>query len=83
MRPHVEIIDERDYLWHPAELVRGEGDALRTRIFAQSFGRDPGFAAFYRSMQAYEAALGSGDTTMVLSPSSDFFKYFRAGPNAR
>ncbi|CAN5852202.1 protease modulator HflC [soil metagenome] len=66
-----------------AETTRGEGDAQRTRIFAQSFGRDPSFAAFYRSMQAYEAALGQGDTTMVLSPDSAFFKYFERGPNAK
>ena len=62
------------------EKTRGEGDAQRTRIFAQSFGKDPGFAAFYRSMQAYEASLGQGDTTMVLSPDSAFFKYFERGP---
>lgn len=66
-----------------AETVRGEGDALRTRIFAQSFGKDPGFAAFYRSMQAYEASLGQGDTTMVLSPDGEFFKYFDRGPTGR
>lgn len=66
-----------------AEITRGQGDAQRTRIFAQSFGKDPSFAAFYRSMQAYEAALGQGDTTMVLSPQSDFFKYFERGPGAK
>ena len=66
-----------------AETTRGEGDAQRTRLFAQSFGRDPAFASFYRSMQAYEASLGRGDTTMVLSPDSEFFKYFDGGPNAR
>jgi len=65
------------------ETTRGEGDALRTRIFAQSFGRDPGFAAFYRSMQAYEASLGQGDTTLVLSPNSAFFRYFDRGPTGR
>lgn len=63
------------------ETMRGEGDALRTRIFAQSFGRDPSFAAFWRSMQAYEASLGQGDTTMVLSPDSAFFRYFERGPS--
>jgi membrane protease subunit HflC len=63
------------------ETTRGEGDALRTRIFAQSFGRDPGFASFYRSMQAYEAGLGQGDTTLVLSPDSAFFRYFERGPS--
>jgi membrane protease subunit HflC len=62
------------------ETTRGEGDAQRTRIFAQSFGKDPAFAAFYRSMQAYEAGLGQGDTTLVLSPDSAFFKYFENGP---
>jgi membrane protease subunit HflC len=62
------------------ETTRGEGDALRTRIFAEAFGKDPSFAAFYRSMQAYEAGLGQGDTTLVLSPDSAFFKYFEGGP---
>jgi len=66
-----------------ADTTRGQGDAQRTRIYAQSFGKDPSFAAFYRSMQAYEASLGQGDTTMVLSPQSEFFKYFERGPNAK
>jgi membrane protease subunit HflC len=65
------------------ETTRGQGDAQRTRIFADSFGKDPGFAAFYRSMQAYEAGLGQGDTTLVLSPDSAFFKYFERGPSGR
>jgi membrane protease subunit HflC len=63
------------------ETVRGQGDAQRTRIFAQSFGKDPSFAAFYRSMQAYEGGIGQGDTTLVLSPDSAFFKYFEHGPS--
>jgi len=63
-----------------AESTRGEGDSKRAVIFAGSFGRDPKFAAFYRSLQAYEVSLGQGDTTMVLSPDSDFFKYFKNGP---
>jgi len=63
------------------ETTRGEGDAQRTRIFAQAYGKDPGFAAFYRSMQAYEAGLAQGDTTMILSPDSNFFKYFEQGPS--
>lgn len=58
----------------------GEGDALRTRIFASSFGKDPSFAAFFRSMQAYEASLADGQTTLVLSPDSAFFRYFERGP---
>ncbi len=65
------------------ETTRGQGDAQRTRIFADSFGKDAGFAAFYRSMQAYEAGLGQGDTTLVLSPDSAFFKYFERGPSGR
>lgn len=64
------------------ETTKGQGDALRTRIFAQSFGKDPSFAAFYRSMQAYETGLGQGDSTLILSPDSAFFKYFEQGPNA-
>ncbi|MDB5457743.1 MAG: hypothetical protein JWP92_3328 [Caulobacter sp.] len=63
-----------------AEKIRGEGDARRSELFAGSFGRDPGFASFYRSMSAYEAALGQGDTTLVLSPDSAFFRYFEKGP---
>ena len=59
-----------------AEIIRGEGDAQRNAIFAEAFGRDPDFFAFYRSMQAYEKALRAGDTTMVLSPDSEFFRYF-------
>jgi membrane protease subunit HflC len=63
------------------ETTRGQGDAQRTRIFAGAFGKDPSFAAFYRSMQAYETGLGQGDTTLVLSPDSAFFKYFEQGPS--
>lgn len=59
-----------------SEITRGEGDGYRTAIFACSFGNDPDFFAFYRSMQAYEKAFQSQDTTMVLSPDSDFFKFF-------
>ena len=66
-----------------AETIRGEGDAERAKTFADSFGRDPAFASFYRSMQAYEASMGQGDTTMILSPDSEFFKYFERGPSGR
>jgi len=62
-----------------AETTRGQGDANRTRIFAQAYGRDPAFASFYRSMQAYDTALSQGDATMVLSPDSAFFRYFERG----
>ena len=59
-----------------ADQTRGEGEGERNRIFAEAFGQDPGFFAFYRSMQAYEAGLKAADTRMVLSPNSDFFRYF-------
>lgn len=59
-----------------ADTIRGQGDAERNRIFAEAFGRDPDFFAFYRSMQAYDQALKPADTRFVTSPSSDFFKYF-------
>ena len=65
-----------------AEQTRGEGDAERNRIFAEAFGKDPGFFAFYRSMQAYEAGLRPNDTRLVLRPDSDFFKYF-GNPSGR
>jgi modulator of FtsH protease HflC len=59
-----------------ADQKRGEGDAERNRIFAESFGKDPDFFAFYRSMQAYESGLKGGETRMVMSPKSDFFRFF-------
>lgn len=59
-----------------AEILRGEGDAERSQIFAEAYGRDPEFFEFYRSLQAYRASLGGTGTTMVLSPSSEFFRYF-------
>jgi membrane protease subunit HflC len=65
-----------------AYATQGAGDAESAKIFAASFGKDPRFAAFYRSMLAYGEALSDGDTTMVLSPTSDFFKYFEKGPDA-
>jgi len=59
-----------------ADQLKGEGDAERNRIFAEAFGKDPDFFAFYRSMQAYEAAFKPGDTRFLVSPRSDFFKFF-------
>ena len=66
-----------------AETIRGQADAQRSQLFAASFGKDPSFAAFYRSMQAYEAAMAKGDTTLVLSPDSAFFRYFSKGPTGQ
>ena len=59
-----------------SEVLRGEGDGERNRIFAEAFQKDPEFFSFYRSMQAYAKALSSKDTTLVLNPESEFFKYF-------
>ena len=59
-----------------AEGIRGDGDAEKTRVFAEAFGKDPSFFAFYRSMQAYRHALKPGDTRLLLSPDSQFFQYF-------
>ena len=59
-----------------SEIMKGEGDGIRNKIFAGAFGRDPEFFSFYRAMQAYETALIGGDTSLILSPDSDFFKFF-------
>ena len=59
-----------------AEQVRGEGDAERNRLFADAYGKDPDFFAFYRSMAAYENGLKSSDTRFLLRPESDFFRFF-------
>jgi len=59
-----------------SEIMKGEGDGERNKIFANAFGRDPQFFAFYRAMQAYEKALIGGETSLVLSPDSEFFKFF-------
>ena len=62
-----------------AEIIRGEGDQQATHIFAQSFGQDADFFQFYRSMQAYKKSLSPQDTTVVLSPNSEFLKYIDKG----
>ncbi len=59
-----------------SQIMKGEGDGQRNKIFAEAFGRDPEFFAFYRAMQAYEKALIGGETSLILSPDSEFFKFF-------
>ena len=59
-----------------SEIMKGEGDGIRNKIFADAFGQDPEFFSFYRAMQAYEKALIGGETSLILSPDSDFFKFF-------
>jgi membrane protease subunit HflC len=60
-----------------SDLIRGEGEAERNRTFAEAFSKDPDFFVFWRSMLSYEATLKAGDTRMVLSPDSEFFRYLR------
>ena len=59
-----------------SEIMKGEGDGLRNKIFADAFGQDPDFFAFYRAMQAYETALIGGETSLIMSPDNEFFKFF-------
>ena len=65
-----------------SEQLRGDGDAERNRIFAEAYGRDQDFFAFYRSMQAYETGLRHTDTRLVIKPDSDFFRFF-SSPNGK
>ncbi len=62
-----------------AQVVRGEADAERNAIFAEAFGADPEFFAFYRSLEAYEKALQAGNSSIVLTQDSEFFDYMRSG----
>ena len=59
-----------------SEIMKGEGDGQRNKIFADAFGKDADFFAFYRAMQAYERALIGGETSLIMSPDSEFFKFF-------
>jgi len=72
-RDKVVILAEAE---REAQKLRGDGDAEAARIFADAYNQDPEFYAFYRSMIAYKLAFSQRNTTMVLSPESDFFKYF-------
>ncbi|MDR6756586.1 membrane protease subunit HflC [Mycoplana sp. BE70] len=72
-RQVVEILAEAR---RESEIVRGQGDAERNRVFGEAFSKDPDFFAFYRSMEAYRQSLGSNDTTLVLNPNTEFFRYF-------
>ena len=74
-RTVVELVSESQ---RQAEITRGEADAQRNSIFASSFGADPEFFEFYRSMTAYKRALKPGNSTMVLSPDNEFFNYLKS-----
>nr|WP_196257735.1 protease modulator HflC [Pelagibacterium limicola] len=72
-RQAVEIVSAAN---RDSEIIRGQGDAERNRLFAQAYSQDEAFFEFYRSMEAYRIALGDGNTTMMLSPDSAFFRFF-------
>jgi membrane protease subunit HflC len=59
-----------------AQILRGQGEGESVRIYAEAFGQDSDFFAFYRSLQAYREALSGQDTTLLLSPDSEFFRFF-------
>ncbi len=76
-RQRIEIIAEAQ---KQSQILRGQGDSDSIRIYADAFGKDKDFFAFYRSLQAYRDALSGQDTTFVLSPDSEFFRYFSSAP---
>lgn len=76
-RQRIEILADAE---KQAQMKRGEGDAASIRTYAEAFGQDKDFFAFYRSLQAYREALSGQDTTFVLSPDSEFFRFFGAAP---
>ena len=78
-RQVVEFVAEAQ---RDSEILRGQGEAERTAVFADAFSRDPKFFEFYRSMTAYDQAIGSPETTLVLSPDSEFFRYFNSSDGA-
>ena len=73
-----EVVVLRADAQQKADTLRGAGDAQRNQIFAEAFGKDADFFAFYRSMQAYEAGFKAGDTRMILNPKSEFFRFFES-----
>jgi modulator of FtsH protease HflC len=78
-RQVVEFVAEAQ---RDSEILRGQGEAERTAVFADAFARDPQFFEFYRSMAAYGTAIGSPDTMLVLSQDSEFFRYFNSSEGA-
>lgn len=74
-RTVVELVSESE---REANIIRGEADALRNNIFAEAFGRDTEFFEFYRSLTAYSRALKGGNSSMVMSPDSEFFNYLKS-----
>jgi modulator of FtsH protease HflC len=79
-RAEREVVVIKAEATRESSILRGEGDAEKTRMLGEAYGQDPSFFAFYRAMRAYSEALPGDNTTVVLSPKSDFFKYFGEGP---
>jgi modulator of FtsH protease HflC len=77
-RQRTEILAEAQ---KQSQILRGQGDADSIKVYADAFGKDKDFFAFYRSLEAYRNALAGSDTTFLLSPDSDFFRYFGAAPH--
>lgn len=73
-RTKVELVSEAR---KQSDIIRGEADAQRNAIFAEAFGRDPEFFAFYRSLTAYERSLRGANSTLVINPNSEFFEYLK------
>lgn len=71
-----QVIEIRAKAQQQSEILRGEGDAESIRIYADAFNRDKDFFALYWSLEAYRRSLANGDTTLVLSPDSEFFRFF-------
>lgn len=74
-----EVVETVASARRDAEILQGQGDAERNRVFGEAYGADPEFFDFYRSMSAYRQALENSGTTLVLSPDSEFFRYFQDG----
>ena len=79
-RTKVELVSESE---KEANIIRGEADALRNSIFAEAFGADEEFFEFYRSLSAYEKALQGSNSSLVISPDSEFFKYLKSNEGGR
>ena len=72
-----QVVEIKAEAQRESEILRGEGEGERNGIFAEAYQKDPEFFAFYRSMAAYKTALENSDTTLVLSPQSEFFEFFQ------
>ena len=75
----IELVSDAE---RQSQIIQGEADARRNEIFASSFGADPEFFEFYRSMTAYQRSLTPGNSTLVLSPDNEFFNYLKSDTGA-